>query len=58
MEETIKLGLKTEVKSHQLEGGKGKGDNLRRVIQEEVKRFNIGASATNKEAKIQYTTCT
>ena len=61
LEETIKLGLdyeQTDVNPDQLDGGKGKGDNLRRVVQEEVKRFNIGTSATNKEAKIQCTTCT
>ena len=59
LEETIKLRLayeQTDVKLGELDGSKLKGNDLRRVTQEEVKLFNIGALITNKDAKIKCTT--
>ena len=42
----------------QLDRPNPKGDDLRRVVQEEVKQFNTGVATTNKEFKIQCMTCT
>ena len=54
LEKTIKLGLvykQTDVKSDQLDGPEQKGNDLRRVVWEEVKKFNTSTTTTNKEAK-------
>ena len=62
LDDLVKLGLAyehTNTKSDQLGGSKDQDASVRRVIQEEVKRMNDGASATpGQQTKVKCQTCT